>query len=216
MPPSFLASGQILYVWLGIQGHGKLRRVASVFAPNGISLTEVYGSAKFQLVTFGCFQPPFVCLMQQLSKFSVRLARNWKQNAFQALGKQAVYQGGEQTVRKTFRLKTITQGAVGFIRCRKKPKLGCSSELKIMVGFSFTMPLAFLQIRNAFQKHGGTLVCTLKLQHGGALCSPPQDHHPGGTACCQRGLGGPHGPRAAGTSERTAFMQATMFPLIVT
>lgn len=84
----------------------------------------------FSLSHFGCFQPLFVCLMQQLSKFSVRLPRNWKQNAFQALGKQAVYQGGEQTVRKTFRLKIITQGAVGFIRCRKKAQAGLLQPAK--------------------------------------------------------------------------------------
>ena len=115
-------------------------------------------------------------------------------------------------MRKTFRLKIITQGAVGFIGCRKKPKLGSSSQLKITVGFSFAMPLAFLQIRNAFQEHGWMLVCMLKLQRGGAPQSPPWDHRPGETACQRRGRGGAHEPQAAGKLPKHCLCTSDCVP----
>lgn len=56
-------------------------------------------------------------------------------NAFQALGKQAVQRGGKHTVRKTFRLKIITPGTVGFIGCRKKPTPGSPQLAKDQGGF---------------------------------------------------------------------------------
>lgn len=60
----------------GEPGTQQLCRVAPVFAPNGVFLTKVHGSATSQPVTFSCFQPPFVCLTQRLSEVRVRLSRN--------------------------------------------------------------------------------------------------------------------------------------------
>jgi len=59
----------------GDPGTQQLRGVAPLFAPDGISLTKVYGSAKFRPVALICFQAAFVCLTQWLSKVEVRLPR---------------------------------------------------------------------------------------------------------------------------------------------